>query len=261
MATDFIPVERQQRILDVVDDRGVVRVTELSKLFGVSEITIRRDLIALESEGLLTRSHGGAISPRHFQREPHYSQKGERNLQEKQAIGRTAAAMVESGETVLVNSGSSTLEFLRRLPNVELRVVTSNAGAPEVLYEKAIECIVVGGVYRARSNSFVGGLAVLTLEQVYGAKAFIGVDGLALEAGITTPHHQEAEIARLMIRRTRGKVVVLADSSKIGGISPFVTAPLSEVDVLVTDAGVTNEYRNALEEQGVHVVVADVDRD
>ncbi|MFW5844452.1 MAG: DeoR/GlpR family DNA-binding transcription regulator, partial [Spirochaetota bacterium] len=119
MATDFIPVERQQKILDVVDDRGVVRVTELSNLFGVSEITIRRDLIALESEGLLTRSHGGAISPRHFQREPHYAQKGERNLREKQTIGRAAAAMVEPGETILVNSGSSTLEFLRRLPNAE----------------------------------------------------------------------------------------------------------------------------------------------
>ncbi len=257
MATDFIPVERQQKILDVVDDRGVVRVTELSNLFGVSEITIRRDLIALESEGLLTRSHGGAISPRHFQREPHYAQKGERNLREKQTIGRAAAAMVEPGETILVNSGSSTLAFLRRLPNAELRVVTSNPDAPKVLYDKPIECIVVGGVYRARSNSFVGGLAVLTLEQVYGAKAFIGVDGLALDAGITTPHHQEAEIARLMIRRTRGKVVVLADSSKIGGISPFVTAPLSDVDVLVTDAGITDEYRSALEEQGVHVVIAD----
>jgi DeoR/GlpR family transcriptional regulator of sugar metabolism len=259
VATEIIPIERQRQILEMVDDRGVMRVNELSERFGVSVMTIRRDLMVLEEQGLLNRSHGGAISRRRFQREPYFDQKGRRNRCEKVAIARAAAAMVEPGETILVNSGSTTLELLRALPEIELRVVTSNAGALSVLASPTVECIVVGGVYRPRSNSFVGGLAVQTLGQVYGGKSFIGVDGLSLEAGLTTPHHQEAEIAREMIRRTRGEVIVLADSSKIGGVAPFVTAPLEAADIVVTDSGLDEEYRLALEEAGVRVVVARVD--
>ncbi|MFW5690110.1 MAG: DeoR/GlpR family DNA-binding transcription regulator [Spirochaetota bacterium] len=259
MGTEIIPVERQRQILQLVDERGVIRVNELSERFDVSVMTIRRDLMVLEEQGLLSRSHGGAVSRRRFQREPYFDQKGRRNRDEKLAIASAAAAMVEPGETILVNSGSTTLELLRMLPEMELRVVTSNAGALSVLRSSSIECIVVGGVYRARSNSFVGGLAIRTLEQVYGGKAFIGVDGLSLDAGLTTPHHQEAEIARAMIQRTRGEVIVLADSSKIGGIAPFVTAPLGAVDVVVTDSGLDEEYRAALEERGIRLVIAPVD--
>lgn len=257
MGTDFIPIERQERIVEVVDERGVVRVAELSRLFGVSEITIRRDLIALEAQGYLGRSHGGAVSRRRFQREPYFAQKGERNRAEKRSIGRRGAQLIEAGETILVNSGSTNVELLKALPRAELRVVTSNAGALGAISYEDVECIVVGGVFRPRSNSFVGGFAILTLEQVFGSKCFIGVDGVSLDAGLTTPHHQEAEIARMMIKRTQGSVIVLADSSKIGGVSPFVTAPLSEVDVLVTDWGISRDDRAALEETGIEVIVAE----
>lgn len=256
---EIIPIERQQRIIEIVDENGVVRVSELSRLFDVSEMTIRRDLVTLEEQGLIRRSHGGAVSKRRFQREPDYDQKGRRNVAEKAAIGRLAASLVEPGETILVNSGSTTLEVLRSLPETELRVVTSNAGAPAVLRDTGIECIVLGGVYRSRSNSFVGGFAIQTLEAVYGSKAFIGVDALDLDAGLTTPHHQEAEIARQMIRRTRGEIIVLADSSKIGGVSPFVTTSLDAVDVVVTDSDIADEYRSALEERGISVLIATVD--
>lgn len=257
MGTEIIPVERQRLIVELVDERGVMRVNDLSDYFSVSVMTIRRDLIALEEQGFLSRSHGGAVSRRRFQREPYFDQKGRRNRGEKIAIARAAAAMVEAGETILVNSGSTTLELLRALPPIELRVVTSNAGALSALEAPSIECIVVGGVYRPRSNSFVGGLAVQTLGQVYGSRSFIGVDGLSVEAGLTTPHHQEAEIAREMIRRTRGEVIVLADSSKVGGVAPFVTAGLDVVHVVVTDSGIDEEYRIALVERGIRVVVAD----
>ena len=258
VGTEIIPAERQHQILELVDDQGVIRVNELSERFAVSVMTIRRDLMVLEEQGLLSRSHGGAVSRRRFQREPFFDQKGRRNRDEKVAIAHVAAAMVDAGETILVNSGSTTLELLRALPAVELRVVTSNAGALNALQSPTIECIVVGGVYRPRSNSFVGGLAVQALRQVYGSKCFIGVDGLSLEAGLTTPHHQEAEIAREMILRTRGQVIILADSSKIGGVAPFVTASLDEVDIVITDSGLDDEYRAALEGQGIRVIVAPV---
>jgi DeoR/GlpR family transcriptional regulator of sugar metabolism len=256
---EIIPIERQQRILEIVDENGVVRVNELSQLFEVSVMTIRRDLVTLEEQGFLRRSHGGAISRRRFQSEPYFDQKGRRNRAEKEAIGRLAATLVEPGETILVNSGSTTLEMLRHLPDIELRVVTSNAGAISALMASRVECIVLGGVYRRRSNSFVGGFALQTLDSVYGSKAFIGVDGLDLEAGLTTPHHQEAEIARQMIRRTRGEIIVLADSSKIGGVSPFITTSLDSADIIITDSGLADEYRSALEERGIAVLLAEVD--
>lgn len=257
MSVDAIPGERRQSIARLVDERGVVRVTELSRIFAVSEMTIRRDLMSLEEEGLLSRSHGGAVSHRRFERELVFSQKGSRNIEQKRAIGRRAAQLVEEGETIFVNSGSTTLELLRALTARELRVVTSNAGALSVVDEDAIELILAGGVYRRRSNSFVGGLAVLILDQIYAARSFIGVDGIDLDAGLSTPHHQEAEIARLMIRRTRGPVVVLADSSKIGGVSPFVTAPVNVVDTLVTDSGIADESVAAFAEQGIRVIIAE----
>ncbi|TFH06293.1 MAG: DeoR/GlpR transcriptional regulator [Spirochaetales bacterium] len=256
VSTEIIPIERQRRILELVDEQGVIRVNELTDLFGVSVMTIRRDLVTLEEQGLLNRSHGGAISRRRFQREPYFDQKGRRNRAEKVAIAKLAAGLVEPGETILVNSGSTTLEFLTQLPEIELRVVTSNAGSLKALTSPAIECIVIGGVYRPRSNSFVGSFAIQALSQVYGSKSFIGVDGLSLEAGLTTPHHQEAEIGREMIRRTRGEVIVLADSSKIGGISSFVTAPLDLVDLVITDSGLDEEQRLAFEERGVRVMIA-----
>lgn len=259
MAHEIIPIERRQRILEIVDEEGVVRVNELSRMFDVSVMTVRRDLVALEDQGLLRRSHGGAISRRRFQREPNYDQKNRRNRAQKEAIGRLAATLVEPGETILVNSGSTTRELLRNLPDVELRVVTSNAAAISAIVSAGIECVVIGGVYRPRSNSFVGAFAMETLERVHGSRAFIGVDGLDLEAGLTTPHHQEAEVARRMIQRTRGEIVVLADSSKIGGVSPFVTAAVERTDILVTDSGIQDEHHEALEALGVRVLIAQTD--
>ena len=256
MSAETIPVERQRLILNMVDEHGVIRVSDLSDQFDVSVMTIRRDLMALEERGLISRSHGGAISKRRFQHELYFEQKGERNQREKSAIGEVAARMLEPGETVFVNSGSTTLELLRRIPDMELRVVTSNAGVLSVLSGTQVECLVIGGVYRPRSNSFVGGFALQALSQIHGGRCFIGVDGLSLDAGLTTPHHQEAEVGRQMIRQTRGEVIVLADSSKIGGVAPFVTAPLDMVDVLITDSAVSEEYVAALEEHGITVRIA-----
>lgn len=259
MATDFMPVERQQQILQLVNELGAIRVTDLSERFNVSVMTVRRDLQVLEEQGLLSRSHGGAVSRRRFEREHYFDQKGRWKPEEKAAIGELAAQMVEPGETIFVNSGSTALEFLRSLRPVELRVITSNAGAVNVLQSATVECIVLGGIYRPRSNSFVGGLAIQTLSHVYASRAFLGVDGISIENGLTTPHHQEAEITGEMIRRTRGTVIVIADSSKVGGVAPFVTAPIDVVDVLVTDSGLAEEDQAALEERGIEVILANVD--
>lgn len=240
--------------------RGVVTVAELSQILKVSEITIRRDLDILEGKGVLERTHGGAISSRRMSSEPLYDQKNRIELAEKSAIGTAAAALIEPGDTVLVNSGSTNLQVIRHITAPDVRLITSNAGAV-VAPPAGIEMILIGGLYRPQSNSFVGSFAALTLEQIYGSKAIIGVDGVSFKYGLTTPNHQEAEIGRLMIERTRGPVIVVADHTKVGVVSNFLTARIDEVDILVTDEGFEEEYRDDLEKAGVQIIIARATRD
>ena len=253
----MLPVERRNRILSLVRAEGVVRVNDLSEALDVSEITIRRDLEQLEVDGLLERTHGGAIFNQRIRLEPLYSEKHRSNQAEKRAIGAAAAALVSAGDRLLVNSGSTTLQLFRHLAyKQEIKVITSNMGAFLELQGASMELLLVGGSYRAQSNSLVGPLALLSLQQLFAGKCFIGVDGVSMKYGMTTPNLQEAEVARTMIEHTRGQVIVLADHSKIGVVADFVTAPLEKVDVLVTDAGIHPEYADELRAQGIEVIVA-----
>lgn len=257
MAPGLIPAERRERIHALLRERGVVKVAELSEMLGVSEITIRRDLEVLERKGILERTHGGAIYSHRMRVEPLYTEKDRIHREEKRLIGQMAARLVDEGDTLLVNSGSTTLQVIRHLVNRrDVRVITSNLGAVLAVQEGSLELILIGGVFRAQSNSVVGPLASLSLQQVCGSKAIIGVDGISFKYGLTTPILQEAEIARTMIERTQGPVIVVADHSKLGMVANFVTAPLEKVDILVTDEGLDEDFRQGLEERGVKVIVA-----
>ena len=253
-----LPADRQAGICRRLRQTGVVRVAELSQMLGVSEITIRRDLETLEGKGLLERTHGGAISSQLMRTEPLFVQKDRRQAAEKEAIGRAAAALVEDGDTVLVGSGSTTLQMIRHLRARDVRLITSNAGAIAELAGRSVELILVGGLYRHQSNSLVGGFARLALDRIYASKAFIGVDGVSSRYGFTTPVQLEAEIGALMIERTRGPVIVLADHTKLGVVSNFATAALDDAEILVTDSGIDSGYADELAQRGLRVVVAQV---
>lgn len=256
MTSGFIPADRQKRIQRLLQERGVVKVTDLSSLLGVSEITIRRDLDVLERNGDLERTHGGAVYNQRMRIEPRYAQKDAIHREEKEAIGRAAAKLVEAGDTLLINSGSTTKQVIRSLKMSNVRIITSNLGAVIEAQESEMELILIGGLLRSQSNSLVGSLATLSLQQVYGSKAFIGVDGLSVKYGLTTPILEEAEIAREMIRRTPGPVIVVADHSKLSVVSNFMSAPIDQVDILVTDQGLSNELREELEKIGIKVIIA-----
>ena len=217
---------------------------------------MRRDLDFLSRKGILERTHGGAISNQRMSAEPLYSQKGSIHRAEKQLIGAAAAALVEDGDTLLVNSGSTSLEVIRHLRGKKVRVITSNAGAIPEAVGGDMEVILLGGLYRSQSNSMVGALARHSLQQVYGGKAFIGTDGISLKYGLTTPILDEAEIAREMINRTPGPVIVVADHSKLRVVSNFVTAPLEKVDILITDEKIDTELKLGFERVGIQVIVA-----
>ncbi|MDQ3947143.1 MAG: DeoR/GlpR family DNA-binding transcription regulator [Actinomycetota bacterium] len=253
----LLPAERHRRIQQLLDERNVMRVSAMSELLGVSEVTIRRDLEELERRGVLERIHGGAISSRRLRSEPRYLEAMTSHAEEKRDIGRAAAALVEPGDTLFFNGGTTTLEVFRHLDGPNLRVVTNHVGVPLEVGDRELDLIVVGGQYRAPSNSLVGPFAVDALRRMHATKAFIGVEGISLRSGATTPSASEAEIARLMIERTRGDVILVADSSKIGAVADFVVTGLDEVTALVTDRGIDREFADGLAEAGVRVVVAE----
>ena len=256
--TGLIPAERRNRIHEIIRDQGLVRVSTLSDLLGVAEVTIRRDLEQIERDDILVeRTHGGAVYSRRMRLEPSYSEKDQIHREEKQQIGAEAAALIEDGDILLINSGSTTLQIFQHLADRKnLRVITSNMGALRETRELDLELIFIGGEYREESNSLVGPIALLSLQQVYGNKCFIGVDGVSIKYGLTTPILLEAEIARTMIERTRGQVIVVADHHKLGVVADFQTAPIEKIDILVVDSGFDESYRKGLEELGIEIVVA-----
>jgi DeoR/GlpR family transcriptional regulator of sugar metabolism len=256
MKKNYIPADRQTRIQNLIQEKGVVKVIELSRMFHVTELTIRRDLDLLEKKGVLDRTHGGAILRHRMKTEPLYTEKDRILRLEKQAIGRKVNDLVEPGDTLVINTGSTTSQVLRHLSVKPLRVITSNANALIEVTDPDIELILTGGVFRRQSNSLIGSLAHSILAQVCGSKAIIGVDGLSIKFGLTTPVQQEAEVTRLMIERTQGPVVVVADHSKMGVVSNFVTAPIKKINILVTDAGIKPDFSKMLQELGIQVIIA-----
>jgi DeoR family fructose operon transcriptional repressor len=251
-----LPAERHRLILEVVRERHAVRVSTLSELLAVSEVTVRRDLEDLEHRGLLERTHGGAISTHHLGVEPPYLEAVERSASEKLEIGRAAAELVRPGDTIFLNGGTTTLQVFRHLRVAGLRVITNHVGIATEAADRDLELIVVGGEYRAPSNSCVGGFATQTLRAAFASRSLIGVEGLSIRSGLTTPAAPEAEVARVMIEQTQGPVVVVADSTKVGTIADFLIAPIEVTTTLVTDAGLDAVYRDELASVGVEVVVA-----
>jgi DeoR family fructose operon transcriptional repressor len=251
-----LPAERHRRIEELIRRQHAVRVSALAEEFGVSEVTVRRDLEELEGRGVLERTHGGAVRARHLRAEPAYLEAIAQRAVEKRAIGRAAAALVEARDTIFLNGGTTTLEVFRHLEAPAVKVVTNHVGiALESVEREGLEVILVGGEYRAPSNSCTGPFATEALRRVNATRSFLGVEGLSLRAGLTTPAAPEAEIARVMIEQTRGPVTVVADSSKVGTVADFSIAPLEAVAALVTDEGIDPTYVEELEAAGVEVTV------
>jgi DeoR family fructose operon transcriptional repressor len=252
-----LPAERHRKIIEIVRERQAVRVSRLSELLGVSEVTVRRDLEDLERRGLLERTHGGAISTRRLGAEPAYLEATRRSAPEKVSIGRAAAQLVHAGDTVFLNGGTTTLQVFRHLQGPGICVITNHVGIASEAFDRDIELVVIGGEYRPPSNSCVGSFATQTLRRVFASRSLIGVEGLSIRSGLTTPAAPEAEIARLMIEQTQGPVIVVADSSKVGTIADFSIAPIDAITMLVTDEGLDEGFREELRAVGVDVVIAE----
>ncbi|RKX83354.1 MAG: DeoR/GlpR transcriptional regulator [Spirochaetes bacterium] len=256
MGLNIIPAARQSKIMELIKQNGLVTVEALSKSLEVSVITIRRDLSLLEEKGVLERTHGGAILTQKVEREFNYSEKDRINPQQKESIGRAAAALIEDGDTVFINSGSTTYQVIRFLEDrKDVRVITNNVAAvADFGGRSGVEMILTGGLYRYQSNCLIGDFAINTVNQIITSKIIMGVDGLCFDKGLTSPVYQEAGITRSMMDRTQGPVICVADASKLGKVTNFVIAPLAKVDIIVTDEFFDEDLRYDLEALNIEII-------
>lgn len=256
MTKNLIPAQRRERIQEHLALNKIVSSADLCELLDVSEATIRRDLEWLENEGVITRTHGGAILNQRIQLEPEYQQRAQRFPEVKRLIGAAAAASIEDGEIVFVNSGTTTTQLIRHIRSgADVTVITNNLSAALELGDPGFELILLGGAFQAKSLSVAGGFALRNLSQVYADRAFIGVDGITLRHGFTVPSDVEAEVVRLMLERTHGPVNVVSDHSKWGVVSNFEVAGIEDVDRIITDEGLEHLARGSLTARGVDLMI------
>jgi DeoR family fructose operon transcriptional repressor len=258
MSKTLIPAQRRERIQDYLAIHRIARSNDLCQFLNTSEATIRRDLNWLESEGLVQRTHGGAMLNQRLDFEAEYRQRTQVFSKEKQCIGELAASLVEDGESIFINSGTTTTQILRYFrSNADITVFTSNLIAVLETGEVGYELILLGGAFQPKSNSVAGRFAISNLSQVYANKAFIGVDGINLKYGCTVPTLAEAELVRVMIERTHGEIIIVADHSKWGVISNFEVAKISQVHKLITDSRLEAGAQAALRSHSVDLLFAD----
>jgi DeoR/GlpR family transcriptional regulator of sugar metabolism len=231
---DLAP-ERQTRLGEIVQQRGVVRVEELTDLLRVSPATIRRDLETLEEAGQLRRVHGGAISAHGRMTEPLFDDKTSIAANEKRAIADEAARLINTDDTIYLDGGSTVLELAKILrPRSDITVVTNSLRAAVELSTSDVTLILVGGELRKRSQTIVGALTRKILDELHIDIAFMGTIGLTLEEGMTTTAPAEAYTKELIMAHSN-RTVLLVDSAKIGNVSFARAGDLNEVDTLITD--------------------------
>ena len=249
---------RRRRILDWLQEEGSARVSALSDAFGVSEPTIRQDLERLEADGFIVREHGGAFLATMSQQVQALALHHLVNMDAKRAIGRVAAALVNDGETITLDAGSTTTEVARNLmKRQDLHVITNALNIALILGANP-SCTVhmPGGQFKAPTLSLSGEKSAGYFENIFAEKLFLATAGASLEAGLTFPAFADLYVKRAMIKAAR-EIILVADSTKIGRVSFAVLGPLTLVNSLITDAGIRDEDRRAIEKMGINIVIAE----
>lgn len=256
--------QRQERILETVRADGAARVSELIAVLGVSDMTVRRDLEALASRGLVARVHGGAteVAPNSTY-EPGFTVKSALQAAAKQAVARAAATLVEPGAAVSISAGTTTFALARELLTVpELTVVTNSVPVAQLFHEtgrKDLTIVLTGGV-RTPSDALVGPVSVAALRTLHTDWLFLGVHGLDRQAGLTTPNLAEAETNRALIGCAR-RLAVVTDSTKWNVVGLCTMATLDEVDVLVIDDGIDEVTSQRLADEVGRLMLVSADQD
>ncbi|HUD30842.1 MAG TPA: transcriptional repressor AgaR [Novosphingobium sp.] len=250
---------RRQEISTLVRERGSVQVTTLAERYGVSMQTIRKDLHFLAKKGIAERSYGGAISADavNVTAEPPLETKRAIHTDEKARIGALAAAMVRPGDSVVLDSGTTTLQIAHHLPDSEdITVLTNDLDILCALARKEkINAVMLGGALRRRNRAFYGAQTESALADLHVDKLFLGVDGFDVERGITTHFEPEAMLNRKMAKAAR-QVIAVTDRSKFGKVCLHRILNVDEIDDLVTDAVETDGMQAAADRLGFRLHIA-----
>lgn len=248
--------ERRLKIIDLLQEKGNVIVSELSSLLSVTEETIRRDLEGLEKEGLLKRTYGGAIPSNRISLELSFKAREIEHKEEKKAIGKVAAALIENGDALMFDASTTALEVAKEIEvKKRLTVITSSlAVVLELIDKPEITVISTGGVFHSRSLSYIGPLAEKGVRNYYVDKMFLGAKGISI-AGLTDSYEAEAQLKKAMIESAKETILVI-DSSKFNKIALVNIAPLEAISRVITDSGISSRDKKLLIDQGIKVIVA-----
>src|SRR5438105_2412686 len=255
----MLAVERRRLIVEAVRSHGAVAVAEMAAALDTSEMTVRRDLRVMARDGLLVRTHGGAVLHSGLAHEPSYSEKAAEAAVEKAAIARLAAATVRPGDSILLGPGTTTLALARLLIDFpELTVVTNSLLVAQALMPAAqVEVILTGGTLRRSIHAMVGPAAEEPLRALRASQVFISGNGLTAERGLSTPSPLVAAVDRALGAASQQRVV-LADNTKLGHETMCQTVPLDRMDVLITDSNADPGVVTAIRQTGVEVQIAGV---
>ncbi len=248
--------ERRIHVLEIVDRRNKVTVAELCELFGLSGATIRNDLRQLHNSGLLIRTHGGAVRKMKTGFELNAGQRQVQNLAAKKAIAARAVEFIEDGDRIIMDTGTTTLQLARLVGRAQDLTILTNDLEIALCSEKVegARTILLGGYLRKGFRCTVGASTVAALDKFVADKAFLGLNGLSLQHGATTPNLQQAETKQAMIAAAN-KTIVLCDHSKFDKVSFARFAAIEQIDTLVTDA-IRDDYKRDLQQRGVEVILA-----
>lgn len=250
--------ERRALIMQLLEQKDEVQVTQLSKETGISEVTIRKDLTVLQNRNLLIRTRGGAMRKpiENPNEENSIAKKREFNFVEKARIGEEASKLIKDGDYIMFDSGTTTLEVARHLDRFNhLHIITNAMNiALELMAYKRFEVVLLGGNVRVNSQSTVGPLALSVLRNFSRYKLFLGVDSFSIENGVSTPSLEEALLNQVMIQQA-AKVIAVFDSSKFNKRSYVHVANVNELDVVVTDRAIPVGMNSKLKAAGVELRV------
>jgi DeoR/GlpR family transcriptional regulator of sugar metabolism len=247
-------LERKQRIMEILEQGNQVRIDELAQVLTVSEITVRRDLDRLSQQGLLIKKRGGAIRREPSVSELFFEQRKKEMEAEKRRIGQAAAGMVQRGDVVLLDTGTTTMLIARALKTVSgITIVTNSMHIlAELAYAKDMNLILLGGTYRMGDYALSGPITEKNLEMFRARLAFLGADGITAANGITSNDIYTAEVTRSMMAHADTAVLV-ADHSKVGRVGAIKYAEAKDFNLLITDDGLTASEQEALLKIGLHI--------
>jgi len=248
-------INRRVKILEILSSEGQVGVSELSKKFNVSEVTIRNDLSHLEKKGLLIKTRGGGLKTQRVGIDQRLNEKAKINSKEKLAIGKRAAELINDNDTIIIDSGTTTVEIVKNVGKVNnLTVITNALNIASQLIRDEIKVVVLGGILRSSSLSLIGPIGENSIKNFYCDKCFLGVDGIDSQSGIYTPNLEEAHLNRMMIEASK-EVIVVTDSSKFRRKSFAHIASINKVNIIITDSKIPEEELKNLHSMGIKVII------